>query len=128
MASAKPSCPTRVPGELSGDSGSVPNVSGNRQTGFVGEQAAGIDQVAKWIESLNGTGKYKIPDAFTRDFLAEVKTVARLSDSPQLSGFTVWTMTHEKTFNPIVRSSTVLSKTIQELVNGGVVSLWRTLP
>jgi hypothetical protein len=104
-------------------------MAGVRQTGADGENLSSIDQSAKVrIPSATGTAAYRIPDALTETTLTEVKNVATLSKTSQLSDFLQYSSSTGRSFNLVVRESTRLTAPLQELVESGAINLLRTLP
>lgn len=100
-----------------------------RQLGMEGEELSGIDQAAKVrIPSATDTAAYRIPDALSDTTLTEVKNVGNLSYTSQLQDFAAYAQANGLDFNLIVRSDTVLSGPLQELVDSGEINLIRSLP
>lgn len=100
-----------------------------RQTGLEGEDLAGIDPAAKVrIPSMTGTAAYRIPDELTDTALTEVKNVASLSYTNQLRDFYWYANSTGRSFNLIVRETTIFSSRLQSMVDAGVVNLDRLLP
>ncbi|HEY2579826.1 MAG TPA: putative toxin, partial [Streptosporangiaceae bacterium] len=100
-----------------------------RQIGLEGEDLSGIDQAAKVrIPSATDTAAYRIPDALNDTTLTEVKNVGNLSYTSQLQDFSAYAQANGLDFNLVVRSDTVLSGPLQELVDSGQINLIRSLP
>jgi hypothetical protein len=101
-----------------------------RDLGRKGEDAAGIDPAAKVrIPSSSGTARYRIPDNITKTVLTEVKNVANLRATAQIRDFMYHAVANNQRFDLIVRSDTVLSSGLQDLVNimGSPINVIRSL-
>jgi hypothetical protein len=100
-----------------------------RQTGLEGEELSGINPAAKVrIPSMTGTASCRIPDSLTDTSLIEVKNVANLSYTSQLQDFSQFAIANNLSFNRIVRSDTMLSGTLGEMLSNGSTTLSRSLP
>jgi len=72
-------------------------------------------------------GRTRIPDGVTRRVLTEVKNVKYQSRTLQIRDGVQYAQSTERSFHLYVRSTTILSKPLQNLVSDGQITL-RTIP
>jgi RHS repeat-associated protein len=100
-----------------------------RRVGAEGEDLSGIAQDEKVrIPSASGKAQYRIPDDLTDTDLTEIKNVKRLDNRSQLQDFYAYASSTNRRFNITVREDTVLSPTLEQMVDDGKINLLRTLP
>jgi RHS repeat-associated protein len=93
-------------------------ISNARSLGIAGEKAVGVGSKVR-IESITGTAKYRIPDILTPTTIGEVKNVANLSMTRQLTDFYLYSKNTSRQFILYTRPNTTFSGTLQNLINNG---------
>lgn len=96
--------------------------------GQVGERVAGITGPKEKIRSPTRTANFRVPDELTLTTLREIKNVQRLGLTDQIRDFHLFSQQTNRTFILEVRRNTIISKTLQELIDAGEIELRRSLP
>lgn len=93
--------------------------------GIAGEKASGVAKNTERIVSLSGSAKYRIPDALNHitKTIGEVKNVAYQALTKQIGDFVSYAESAGYEFTLYVRSNTILSKPLQNLIDTGKVLL-----
>jgi len=104
----------------------------NVEAGKLGERLAGIVQGGKKaIESLSGTAARRIPDALDKanKILIEVKNSSRTVElTKQINDFVLFAKEYGYKFVLWVKDPTKISRSLQQLVDSGVISLKQLPP
>jgi hypothetical protein len=100
------------------------NMEKVREAGRKGEQAAGITKNTRRIPSASGKAAYRVPDELddAAKQLTEVKNVAVLPFTAQLSDFLAWAVQNKYTFTLVFRSTTTLGPELEMLIETGVIN------
>ncbi len=90
--------------------------------GKAGELASGLVKNTEHIPSYTGTATYRIPDALTDTFLAEVKNYSgTLSYTNQLKDFVLYSQ--DKGLDMFLYTNAPLSGPLQQVVDSGLIKL-----
>lgn len=106
-------------------SGNAARMAEVRAAGNAGEVAAGIVKNTKRIPAPSGSASFRIPDELTASRLGEVKNVASLRWTDQLSDFLSYSSTRGLDFVIYVRRSTRLDSTLTNLEREGRIKIDR---
>jgi RHS repeat-associated protein len=96
------------------------------ELGRIGERVLGsLGQAKERIASLTGKADFRIPDLLHKVSrqLIDSKNVARLSYSSQIRDFVLWAQQNGYQVTLQIRSTTVLSKALQALINSGLIKI-----
>ncbi|MCM1508665.1 MAG: putative toxin [Ruminococcus flavefaciens] len=96
-----------------------------RKVGKAGEIASGITKNTRHIESITKTATYRIPDGLddVSMILSEVKNVKYQGLTSQIKDFLYYSQREGYQFELYVRSTTKISKPLQELIDSGEIIL-----
>jgi hypothetical protein len=89
------------------------------RVGRLGERVARVPAGKRRIPSMTGTARFRVPDVLSDSELIEVKNVARLTLTPQLTDFLVFAEASGLKMVLLTRFDTVLSPELRALIQAG---------